>query len=249
VSGGIGSGKGTTINAMALDIHELGQFSMISVDSPIEYLGNFPQVEYISQPQLYGIMNSLKKMDINICLLNEIATQETAREVLNLVVSGVHVMTTLHNQRVYNIFYKLHEQLGYLYTSLIPYLNYVSFQEKYSITCKNCLVTYDKTHYDAKPNEKKLLDFFKLSAVKQPRGCSECKDGIAATGIQVVSEGLLFNDKLKAALTKADLHEQSALLKKELENKPNNMEQLIKRKLAAGDVMIGEVLQKLDTWR
>ena len=249
VSGGIGSGKGTTINAMALAINDVGKFSMISLDSPIEYLGNFPQVEYQSQPQLYSYVNSLKKLDINIALLNEIATQETAREVLNLVVSGVHVLTTLHNERVYNIFYKLHEQLGGLYTSLIPYLNYVSFQDKYSITCKSCQKTIYKTQYSDDPNSTKLLEFFQLDVINQPVGCANCKDGVMYSGIQVISEGLLFNDKLKLALIKEDLHSQAIIVKKAMADKSNNMENLVKNKLSAGDVLIGEVLQKLDTWR
>ena len=249
VSGGIGSGKGTTVNAMALNMTDERKFSMISLDSPIEYLGLFPQVEYQSQQQLYTYVNSIKKLDRNICLLNEIATQETAREVLNLVVSGVHVLTTLHNERVYNIFYKLHEQLGSLYTSLIPYLNYVSFQDKYSITCKKCQKQFYNTEYRNDYNITKLLNFFELSTISQPIGCEVCSNGIIYSGIQVISEGVLFNDSLKLSLIQSDLHQQSQLLKDVLYTRPNHIEALIKEKLINGDILVTEVLQKLDTWR
>ena len=249
ISGVIGSGKGTTVNAVALEICDANKFSMVSVDNPIEYLGNFPQIEYFSQKQLYDITNSIKKQDRNFVLLNEIATLETARQVYNLVVSGVHVITTIHNNRVYRVMYKLQEMLGDLYNNIIPYLNLVSYQDKYSNTCQDCLAKYDISTYNDKPLVKQFLTFLNLQTISQPRGCTKCSHtGIVRTGIQVVSEYLYFGAKIKDHLLRVDIHEQSRVLEKALRDSVN-LEDVIAKKLLEGKVLLNEAYSKLDSWR
>ena len=249
ISGVIGSGKGTTVNAVALDINDANMFSMISVDNPIEYLGSFPQIEYASQKQLYEITNSIKKQDRNFVLLNEIATTETARQVYNLVVSGVHVITTIHNNRVYRVMYKLQEMLGDLYNNIIPYLNLVSYQDKFSNTCQECQQRVDITNYNDRPLEKQFLTFLGLTSIRQPRGCSYCdQTGVVKTGIQVVSEFLYFGTELKDKLLRVDIHEQSRILESALKDSVN-LETVITQKLAEGKVLLKEARTKLDSWR
>jgi len=249
ISGVIGSGKGTTVNAVALDINDANMFSMVSVDNPIEYLGSFPQIEYASQKQLYEITNSIKKQDRNFVLLNEIATTETARQVYNLVVSGVHVITTIHNNRVYRVMYKLQEMLGDLYNNIIPYLNLVSYQDKYSNTCQECQQRIDISNYNDKPLIKQFLTFLDLTSISQPRGCDLCNQtGIVKTGIQVVSEFLYFGTELKDKLLRADIHEQSRILEQALK-KSINLENVITQKLVEGKVLLKEAYSKLDSWR
>jgi len=246
-SGVIGSGKGTTINAMAIDIARDGLFSMMSVDSPIEYIGEYPQMEYYSHQQLYEICNAIKKMDRNFVLMNEIATRETALEVSNLVVSGVHVMTTLHNNRLYNIMYKLEEQLGDVYTNIIPFLNLLMYQDKYSNVCKHCeKATIDKEGFSG--DELLLLEHLKLSTIKQPVGCEKCDNGIDYVGIQVLTEYLFFSSKIKKELLQTDIHRQADVLQKAMEGK-SDLETIIARKLVNGEILIREVISKLDTWR
>lgn len=249
ISGVIGSGKGTTVNAVALDINDANMFSMVSVDNPIEYLGSFPQIEYTSQKQLYEITNSIKKQDRNFVLLNEIATTETARQVYNLVVSGVHVITTIHNNRVYRVMYKLQEMLGDLYNNIIPYLNLVSYQDKYSNTCQECLQRIDISNYNDEPLKKQFLTFLNLTSISQPHGCSACaQTGIMKTGIQVVSEFLYFGTELKDKLLRADIHEQSRILETALKESIN-LETVISQKLSTGKVLLKEAYSKLDSWR
>jgi len=249
ISGVIGSGKGTTVNAVALDINDANMFSLVSVDNPIEYLGSFPQIEYSSQKQLYEITNSIKKQDRNFVLLNEIATTETARQVYNLVVSGVHVITTIHNNRVYRVMYKLQEMLGELYNNIIPYLNLVSYQDKYSNTCQECQQRLDISTFNDNPLIKQFLTFMNLTSIRQPKGCDACnQNGIVKTGIQVVSEFLYFGTELKDELLRADIHEQSRILELALK-KSVNLESVIALKLVEGKVLLKEAYSKLDSWR
>ena len=249
VTGVIGSGKGTTVNAVALETLEDGNYSMVSVDSPIEFLGDFPQVEYSSQEELYDVANSIKKLDRNYVFLNEIATQETARQVFNLVVSGVHVITTIHNNRVYRVMYKMNEMIGELYTNLIPYMNYISYQDKASITCKKCLQAVTREYYIDDPDTTKFLEFLELDTITQSLGCNECNNsGINNKGIQVLSEHIYFTSAIKMELLQANIHEQMSILKKH-NALLGSLEEVVKLKLQSGEILVDQALSKLDTWR
>lgn len=249
VTGPPGSGKGTTINAIALDIQAEGKYAIMSIDSPTEYLGRFLQVQYHTNKHLYDVCNATKKLNLDFVLLNEIATQETARQVFNCVASGMHVLTTFHSVRVYRAFYKMYEMLGDLYTYLIPYLNFISYQDKFSITCPSCTQKIHKDYYRNNQEITKLLEFYGLEFITQPNGCSECNHtGINQNGIQVVSEHIYFNDKIRDKLITMDIHTQSKYLK-ELLKESVNFEDVLKQKLIDGTVKVEEVISKIDSWK
>lgn len=249
VTGPPGSGKGTTINAIALDIQSEGKYAVMSIDSPTEYLGRFLQVQYHTAKHLYDACNATKKLNLDFILLNEIATQETARQVFNCVASGMHVLTTFHSVRVYRAFYKMYEMLGDLYTYLIPYLNFISYQDKFSITCTSCVQKIHKDFYRDNLEISQLLEFYDLEFIIQPNGCTECNNtGINQNGIQVVSEHIFFNDMIRDELLTMDIHTQSKYLKSLLKESIN-FEDILKQKLVEGTVKVEEVISKMDSWR
>ena len=248
VSGVFGSGKGTTLNAVGKEMEELGKLAIASLDDPIEYLRKYNQYEYSNPQQLEEYVDAFKKMDLNVVFLNEVITPEVGQAVFNLVSAGVHVLTTIHTNRVFRIMYKLEELFRDKYLSLIPFINVISYQDKFSICCKDCSGGVAKEKYDKGSDEEKLLNFLGLETIKQPIGCTNCNRGIIPRGIKVVSEHIEFNDEVKANLLKLDLHEQFDYLK-ELTSKGESLEKVIKEALINGEILIEEALLKLDTWR
>lgn len=248
VSGVFGSGKGTTLNAVGMEMEKGGRLAIASLDDPIEYLRKYDQFEYSNPRQLQEFVDAFKKMDLNVVFLNEVITNAAAEAVFNLVSAGVHVLTTIHTHRVFRIMYKLEELLGSKYLSLIPFLNVISYQDKFSVCCKECSIGIAKEHYHKDSDEVKLLNFLGLNTIKQPKGCTKCESGIIKKGIKVVSEHVEFNDKIKTDLLRLDLHQQFDYLK-ELTSQGESLEKVIKLALANGEILIGEALTKLDTWR
>lgn len=248
VSGVFGSGKGTTLNAVGKEMEESGKLAIASLDDPIEYLRKYNQYEYSNQNQLEELVDAFKKMDLNVVFLNEVITRTVAEAVFNLVSSGVHVLTTIHTNRVFRVMYKLEELLGSKYLSLIPFVNVISYQDKFSICCSECSVGIAKEKYPKGSDEEKLLTYLELDTLKQPVGCKHCSDGIITTGIKVVSEHIEFNDNIKRDLLRLNLHEQFDYLK-DLTSRGENLEQVIKQSLIGGEILLSEALLKLDTWR
>lgn len=248
VSGVFGSGKGTTLNAVGKEMEKTGNLAIASLDDPIEYLRKYDQYEYSNEEQLQDLVDAFKKMDLNAVFLNEVITQSVAEAVFNLVSAGVHVLTTIHTYRVFRIMYKLKELLPDNYLSLIPFINVISYQDKFSICCPHCSSGIAKEKYPKGSDEDKFLTFLGLDTIRQPEGCSKCNKGVVTTGIKVVSEHIEFNDQIKSDLLKLDLHQQFDYLK-ELNKKGQNLEGVIKQALQNGEILLKEALLKLDTWR
>lgn len=247
VSGVFGSGKGTTLNAVAQVMEEHGRFGLASLDDPIEYLRKFRQFEYSTPAQLEEYIEGIKKMDLNAVFLNEIITEAAAQGVYNLVSSGVHVLTTIHTNRVFRLMYKLQELLGDKYLNLIPFLNVISYQDKFSIVCQNCNAGIDKEKFGKNSTEFKFLTAMGLDILNQPQGCNQCNNGIIPRGIKVVSEHIEMTDKLKSKLLRLNIHEQGELLKEEVK-KSENLEDIIREALRDGSILLREAIVKLDTW-
>jgi type II secretory ATPase GspE/PulE/Tfp pilus assembly ATPase PilB-like protein len=145
--------------------------------------------------------------------------------------------------------YKLNEMLGELYTNVIPYMNYISFQDKVSRVCGACRSTISADYYKDKVDEKAFLEFLGLTHLNQPSGCEECNfRGIDTKGIQVLSEHLYFNSEIKERLLRADIHEQAVILR-EYNKAAGDMESVMKAKLLSGDILLDQAMNKLDTWR
>lgn len=248
VSGVFGSGKGTTLNAVGKVMESKGRLAIASLDDPIEYLRKYNQYEYSNQAQLEELVDAFKKMDLNVVFLNEVITRTVAEAVFNLVSSGVHVLTTIHTNRVFRIMYKMEELFGEKYLSIIPFINVISYQDKFSICCPHCSVGIAKEKYARGSDEEKLLNFLKLDTLRQSHGCPKCTGGILTNGIKVVSEHIEFNDEIKKNLLRLNIHEQFDYLK-DLTSKGENLEAVIKDALTKGEIQIGEALLKLDTWR
>ena len=247
VSGVFGSGKGTTLNAVGMRMEEKGALAMASLDDPIEYLRRYPQYEYNSQHQLEEYIEAFKKMDLNVVYLNEIITRTVGDAVFNLVSSGIHILSTIHTNRVYRIMYKIQEMFGPHYLNLIPFINVLTFQDKFSVCCPHCRVGIAKDGYADDSDEVKLLNYLGLETFYQPRGCSECNHGVVPRGIRVFSEHVVFNDTVKEALLKRDVHQQFEYLKQVVEE-GNSMEKEIRQALIDGEILIAEALIKLDSW-
>jgi type II secretory ATPase GspE/PulE/Tfp pilus assembly ATPase PilB-like protein len=247
VSGVFGSGKGTTLNAVAQVMEEHGRFGLASLDDPIEYLRKFRQYEYATETQLNEYIEGIKKMDLNAVFLNEIITEAAAKGVYNLVSSGVHVLTTIHTNRVFRLMYKLQELLGDKYLNLIPFLNVISYQDKFSVVCPHCKVGIDKEKFSRDSVEFKFLTAMGLDILNQPEGCTHCNNGIIPRGIKVVSEHIEMTDKLKSKLLRLNIHEQGELLKEEVK-KGENLEDIMREALRDGSILLREALVKLDTW-
>ena len=129
ITGPIRTGKNTTAFAIANEM-SLKPMKLKSIESPIEALMPFPQVDY--QDNVGALEDSVrlaKKQDLDAVFLNEIPTSSVAFAVKDLVNSSVHVITTMHVNRLWHLPYKLHEYYHDEYKDIISQINLVVNQK------------------------------------------------------------------------------------------------------------------------
>ena len=131
VVGPIRTGKNTTAFAMANSM-PLTQLSVVDLSSPIEIRMDFPQVDYRGDVDLLlKQITLMKKLDVDLCFLNEIPSKDVAFAVRDLVNSSVGVITTMHVDRIWHLPHKLKEYYGDEYKDVLSQINGVVTQKMF----------------------------------------------------------------------------------------------------------------------
>lgn len=138
ITGAIRTGKNTT--AFAIENEMLKQpIKLVSYEYPIEVLMPVSQVDYANDTDvLLNAIRMAKKQDVNVAFLNEIPNKETAFAVQDLVNSSIHVITTMHLDRLWFLPYRLKEYYGNSYKDVISQINAVFNQKMFSVPCPHC---------------------------------------------------------------------------------------------------------------
>ena len=229
-TGPIRTGKNTSAFALANEFVKQ-PVKIKSFESPIEALMPFPQVDYLDEPKsLEEAIRLAKKQDINIAFLNEIPNKSVAFGVQDLVNSSVHVITTLHIDRIWHLPYKLFEYYGDSYRNIISQINCVFNQKMFPLLCPSCVENMLTEDLQSEELKKLLLDH-NVTNVGVSRGCDECFDfNIGTFGVQrgknqPFVEFLVFDDELKSRLLATQhVHEMETILKKEIKDKKRSLE-------------------------
>lgn len=213
ITGAIRTGKNTTAFALANEMIKY-PIKMIDYSSPIEVLMPFNQVDYLAdENNLLACVRLAKKQDVNVAFLNEIPSKEVAFAVKDLVNSSIHVITTIHMDRIWHLPYKLNEYYGDSYKDVISQINGVMNQKMFDVMCPNCREAYP-TSSISDLAKKAFLEERGLQNVWVAKGCEKCvstvkhsghnKTGSVIGANQPYVEFLRFDDKLKSRLLACD---------------------------------------------
>lgn len=213
ITGAIRTGKNTTAFALANEMIKY-PIKMIDYSSPIEVLMPFNQVDYLAdENNLLACVRLAKKQDVNVAFLNEIPSKEVAFAVKDLVNSSIHVITTIHMDRIWHLPYKLNEYYGDSYKDVISQINGVMNQKMFDVMCPNCREAYS-TSSIRDLAKKAFLEERGLQNVWVAKGCEKCistvkhsghnKTGSVIGANQPYVEFLRFDDKLKSRLLACD---------------------------------------------
>ena len=213
ITGAIRTGKNTTAFALANEMIKY-PIKMIDYSSPIEVLMPFNQVDYLAdENNLLACVRLAKKQDVNVAFLNEIPSKEVAFAVKDLVNSSIHVITTIHMDRIWHLPYKLNEYYGDSYKDVISQINGVMNQKMFDVMCPICREAYP-TSSIRDLAKKAFLEERGLQNVWVAKGCEKCistvkhsghnKTGSVIGANQPYVEFLRFDDKLKSRLLACD---------------------------------------------
>ena len=213
ITGAIRTGKNTTAFALANEMIKY-PIKIIDYSSPIEVLMPFNQVDYLAdENNLLACVRLAKKQDVNVAFLNEIPSKEVAFAVKDLVNSSIHVITTIHMDRIWHLPYKLNEYYGDSYKDVISQINGVMNQKMFDVMCPNCREVYP-TSSIRDLAKKAFLEERGLQNVWVAKGCEKCistvkhsghnKTGSVIGANQPYVEFLRFDDKLKSRLLACD---------------------------------------------
>ena len=168
--------------------------------SPVEVYMPIAQVDYDTNVDiLLHLCRLAKKEATDVILLNEIPDKSVAFAVQDLVNSSVHVITTTHVDRVWQVPYKLEELYGEGYKNIISSLNAIITQKMFVKQCPYCadrqIIMGTELLY--------LEDFMQEMGHKfhyTNAGCSRCENGNLIDSIQPYCEMILLNDEIKSNL-------------------------------------------------
>ena len=235
ITGAIRTGKNTTAFAIANEMSEQ-PIKIVSYESPIEVLMPFPQVDYHENPQvLLDAIKLSKKQDVNVAFINEIPTNDVAFAVQDLVNSSIHVITTMHMDRVWHLPYKLREYYGDSYKDILSQINVVFNQKMFDKKCPCCK---EKILVDS-IEDKRIIDLLKRNDVKfawSNTGCSKCNyTGTIPGSNQPYVEFVVFTDELVSELLKCTApYEMESILRKAADTV--SLERFMTAAVANGDL-------------
>lgn len=242
ITGAIRTGKNTTAFAMANSM-PLSQFCVMDLSSPVEVRMDFTQVDYMdSVDALINYIKLIKKLDVDICFINEIPSKDVAFAVRDLVNSSVGVITTMHVDRLWHLPYKLKEYYGEDYKDVISQINGVVNQKMFVQQClaKDCA---KRVLIEELPKE--IRDFMMQDRFKDipgnyvyvNTGCPECFEGNKKGALRPYAEVLLFDDDLKRKLRKCEhVYDMEDLLKDVMEERKVSLDYKLVRAVKNGEL-------------
>lgn len=230
ITGAIRTGKNTTAFAMANSM-PLNQFCVMDLSSPVEVRMDFTQVDYMDSVEaLINYIKLIKKLDVDICFINEIPSKDVAFAVRDLVNSSVGVITTMHVDRLWHLPYKLKEYYGDDYKDVISQINGVVNQKMFVEQClePNCA---KRILIEELPSE--IRDFMMQNRFKDIHGnyvyvnsgCPECFEGNKKGALRPYAEVLLFDEDIKRKLRKCEhVYDMEDLLRDIMEERKASLD-------------------------
>lgn len=237
ITGAIRTGKNTTAFALANEMKDQ-PIKIISYESPIEVLMPFTQVDYLGDENvLLNAVRLAKKQDVNIAFLNEIPNKEVAFAIRDLANSSVHVITTMHMNRLWHLPYKLKEYYGDDYKDIISQINGVFNQKMYGVNCKHCR-TQMLTSELKDEGHRNLAKMFNVDIMYDTKGCDYCGGLGVQPGVnQPYVEHLIFTEELTDKLLACDHpYQMEVILRDAVRDKKQSLEDYMIIGFQNGDI-------------
>lgn len=208
ITGSINTGKSTTIFAMGNEMVKM-PIKIAEYSSPVEVLMPYSQAEYSNVNHLVNLVKLTKKKDVDVVIINELPSPEVAAAAFDLFNSSVHVITTTHLNRLWNIPHKLNEYFGEDYRNILSQMNLVVNQRMFHVQCPYCAnITLTSAVPDLYPEFGELyyqiLQAHGIVNVHINEGCDRCKNGSLKGQPQPYVEHLLFTPELVSELLRFD---------------------------------------------
>ena len=204
ITGAVRTGKNTTAFAIENEMVKL-PVKVVSYEYPIEVLMPVSQVDYGNDEDvLLNAIRLAKKQDVNVAFINEIPNKEVAFAVQDLVNSSIHVITTMHLDRLWLLPYRLKEYYGSSYKDVISQINAVFNQKMFSIPCPHCR---EKILVDSITDQRKraLVKKYGVPVYYHSRGCKLCHGtGHVLGKNQPYAEHLVFTPDVISRILKCD---------------------------------------------
>lgn len=235
------SGKNTTAFSIANEMIKR-PIKIIDYSSPIELLMPFTQIDYMSDPSyLVNCIRLCKKQDINVVFINEIPDAEVAKGIKDLINSSVHVVTTLHIDRLWHIPHKLFEYYGSSYKDIITQINGIVNQKMFIKQCKNCAEQTVSNNF--KGDVREFLDKYNVPTLYTNTGCDMCNKGNhLENGLQPYVESLIFTDEIKTNLLKLNTpYEMEMYLKDYMLTRKKSLEFKLADAISKGNLNISNL--------
>ncbi len=243
VTGAVRTGKNTTVFAALNEL--VGEpIKILSYESPIEVIMPFTQVDYLGDTDiLLNAVRLAKKQDVNIAYLNELPDKSVAFAVRDLANSSVHVITTMHMDRIWHLPYKLKEYFGDDYKDIISQINGVFDQKMFDVCCQECSEQMMVSDVDSKYKNK--LSSIGLETVRVSKGCTACNSsGIAQGKNQPYVEHLIFDEDLVDRLLKCDHpYQMEVILRDEVRKRSQALEDYMRIGFENGSIPLSAVNQ------
>ena len=237
ITGAIRTGKNTTAYAM-LNALAGEPVKIVSYESPIEVLMPFTQIDYMNDEEsLLNAVRLAKKQDINIAFINEIPNKEVAFALRDLANSSIHVITTMHVDRIWHVPYKLKEYFGDSYKDVISQINGVFNQKMFGVPCRECRNAMLVDDYE----EGKVRDFLKgrnVYQIQKSAGCPKCDGSGTVPGAnKPYAEHVIFTDSLKSELLKCGHpYEMESCIKEYVKAAGHTLEDYMLQGIVSGDL-------------
>lgn len=243
VTGAIRTGKNTTVFAM---LNELVKepIKILSYESPVEVVMPFTQVDYFGSPDiLLNAVRLAKKQDVNIAYLNEIPDKEVAFAIRDLANSSVHVITTMHMNRIWHLPYKLKEYYGDDYKDIISQINGVFNQKMFGVGCPECAEQMMTSAVEEKYAGH--LQRIGVDTVRVSRGCASCSyTGVIPGKNQPYAEHLVFDEELIDKLLACDHpFQMENVLRDEVRKRAQSFEDYMRGGFETGSIPLYAVNQ------
>lgn len=203
VSGATGSGKSTTIYAIAQEL-ERDRINVMTVEDPVEY--NLPfsrqiQINQLLEQRATDMERSLLRQDPDVIIFGELRDSNFAQAALKLTESGHLCLSTIHAIDAFQTFERLQSVVGEEAREdmLFVLANYLKAVINQRLIKKLCECATDSTVKDATDfqNIAEYLGLHPDEPIKLKCGCKRC-DNTGYFGRVVAHESLLISDDEQA---------------------------------------------------
>ncbi len=200
-TGPTGSGKSTTLYAMINELNK-NNMNITTIEDPVEY--TMKGINQINVNSKLGLtfaagLRSILRQDPDIIMVGEIRDEETALIAIRAAITGHLVLSTLHTNTAMGTINRLVE-MGIQRYLLADALIAVISQRLIRKICSSCKAAYMPTEAEIK-----ILNINACKSLYKGKGCALCHHS-GYKGRTVVSQIVLFDEKLKRKMTSTDLN-------------------------------------------